>query len=335
MPIDTDGSLREFDQAEIDAMDIRTAHVRDASHGAETREIDQSTMRKQFFVAWPERFNFCALVCGDQRLYDDSGTTRLSRMVPDSKYGTHPDYEEIIATKIESIKGANGPGVDDANGTVEYPDALVEVLYTHAPFDVKNDSTTTNEYERYTYFVDANGTGESITMSGGSMLFRRPPSDPLAGTAPDGVPIPYSFNVIRAVEEFTYKWVQLPYEAFEPGSALYNRVYGTAEGVTSYLGCVNSAEFFDRPVGTVLFSAVKPTLERSHTGRGRRWSLEYKFSYAPNGWTWLYYSDPLNPNRSGWYMVSNKGFHYADGLSDGESIVAGARDLWADLWNVG
>ncbi|VTR97827.1 unnamed protein product [Gemmata massiliana] len=333
MPVDEDtGKLIPFTSDQIDAMQIRTAGVRPPSprHLQETRRIGENTMRKSFWVKWAERFNFIELVCGDQKTYVESGITKLSRLLPDERYGIHhPDYPEIVATRIDNIEGANGPGIDseDDEGIVEYPDALIDVFYEHVPYDLRTDEDVElqgSEFIRYTYFGGSNGSAQSINIPGGAMRYWREPGD---GTAPPhGVPVPYGVSIVRAEEEFTWWWVQLPYETFEPNSNLYQRIYGTVEGDLPFLGCVNSAPIFDRPHGTVMFANVIPKLERAHTGKGRRWSLEYKFAYSALGWNWLYYPDPSGTN-AGWFNVNNKEYQEADALEDYRSLVPGARDL--------
>ncbi len=328
MPVDPDtGMLRPFNDDEIDAMQIRTFGVRDQSHGEETRRIGENTMRKSFFVKWAERFNFVELVCGDQKTYVQSGFTKLSRLLPDELYGSHPDYPDLVATRIDDIRGANGPGVDDEFGTVEYPDARVDVFYEHVPYDLRTDEDVElegSEFIRYTYFGGSTGNVQNISIPGGAMRYWRGPGE---GTAvPHGTPVPYGVSINRAEEEFTWNWVQLPYDAFEAGSNLYERVYGTVEGDLPFIGCVNNSPIFNRAVGTVMFAGVTAKLERAHTAVGNRWSLEYKFAYSSFGWNWLYYPDPSGVN-SGWYNVNNKEYQEADVLDDHRSLTPGARDL--------
>ncbi|AMV27567.1 hypothetical protein VT84_24410 [Gemmata sp. SH-PL17] len=330
MPVDPDtGMLRPFNDDEIDAMQIRTFGVRDMSHGTETRRIGENTMRKSFFVKWSERFNFVKLVCGDQKIYVDSGFTKLSRMIPDEIYGIHhPDFPEIVATRIDNMKGANGPGIDDEDGIVKYPDAQIDVFYEHVPYDLLSDDEVAdedgNEFLRYTHFGGSTGSAQNISVPGGAMRYWRGPGE---GTAPPhGFQVPYGVSISRAEEEFTWHWVQLPYEAFKPGSNLYARIYGTVEGDLPFIGCVNSSPIFDRAVGTVVFAGVTAKLERAHSGQGRRWSLEYKFAYSAMGWNWLFFPDPSGVN-GGWYNVNNKEYQEADVLDDHRSLTPGARDL--------
>lgn len=334
MPMNDNGSLRPFTAAEIKAMNIRTAGVRDFSHPFETREIDQSTMRRSYYVKWDSRFDFCDLCCGDEVRWRDpsSGvpTYKISRMLPDPVYGTHPDFYQIVATKIESIRGANGPGIDDADKQPAYPDARVDVLYSQVRYNLETDDQVAalgnNEALRYTYFDESDGDADLITLPGSAMRFWRNPTQPNAGAVPNGVPVPYGVSITRAKETFAYNWVRVPYECFAPDSPLYRRVYGSVEGDIAYQGCVNSQPFFNRPTGTVVFRGVKAALKLAQSARGKRWDLQYQFVFSPTGWTWLYYPDPGGTN-SGYYMVSSTGFSYSDTLQDGVSIVPGSRDL--------
>ena len=334
MPVEPSGQLRPFTAAEISAMNIRTAGVRDQSHGTETREIGQNTMKKSFYVKWSERFNFVNLCCGDVSQWDDGGTLRLSRMLPDQTetpgtwagYGRHPDFPEMVATKAETIRGANGAGTDSTTGgVVEYPDALVELYYSSVPYPSDKDDADTyadslGEQVRYVWFKESQGDAEVYQLPGGSMKYWRQTGT----TPPHGYPVPIGTRIIRPIQYFTYVWEELPYDAFRAGSNLFNRIYDSEDGI-SYLGCVNSKVIFDRAVGTVVLSKCTPALLRSRTATGYRWRLEAEFMFAPLGHTWLFYPDPTGAN-SGFYMISNSGFSFADALGDYESIV-NARDL--------
>ncbi len=344
MPVDDlSGQLRAFTNQEVNDMNIRTAGVRDQSHGAETRELDQSTMRKSFFVAWESRFDFCELCIGTEKLWDDGGKTRLSRLIPDAQYGRHTDpyRDNIVATKIESIKGANGAGVDDIDGNVEYPDARIDVFYELVKYEQAADGsvyTSTSgvadsEVERYVYYDGADGDVEVYSMPGGGMHYIVEGGTAAGVPEPHLRPLPFNVNINRPLEKFSYVWERLPEAAFAATSNLFRRIY-TGEGSEgSYMGRINSVKFFGREVGTVMFLGVKPELLLSQTGDGKRWRLKYNFLFAPSGHTWLRYFDPTGA-RSDYYFVGNGSVHHtADSLPDNYSIVTGAADL-NNLFNV-
>jgi hypothetical protein len=318
-------------------MNIRTAGVRDQTHGTETREIGTNTLRRSFFVNWSSRYDFCALCTGDEALWTDTSVTpnvvRLSRLLPDPTYGTHPDYPELVATKIESIRGANSAGTDDGAGFIDYTDARIDVLYEHVPYNLQSDTYAYagGESSRYVFFAGARGDAESYTIPGGSMKYLVDGGTALNTPPPHLVPVPYNLNVVRPLQHFSYTWERVPEAAFETGSSLFNRVYGNQddpdEGITPFIGRINSAPFFGRGVGEVLFLGSEEVLTRAQTASGRRWRLRYNFLYAPSGHTWLRYFDPTG-TTSGWYFVGAGTTFYDDSaLPDNYSIVTGCADL--------
>lgn len=326
MPVNPDGSLRPFNAAEIAAMQIETTKVRDGSHPTETREIGQSTMRRTFFCKWEERFNFCAHLAGDEVCFGPANL--LSRMLPDPTVGRHPNRPQIVCTKIESVSGHGRCLGEDANRMPMYAKARVDAFYEHVPYDLLVDGALSlpvgSEQERYVWFGGSQAGGDSITAPGGIMRFRRDPGLPNPLEVPEGVPVPYSVNVIRPTETFHMLWTRVPFEGFEPGSALHNRIYGNV--VTSFIGMANSVTFLSRKAGTVQFMGLAAKLERSHTGSGQTWELNYEFLYTPETHLKLRYFQ-AGAAFNDWYYVGSQAFRTPLTLPDYESIVPGTRDL--------
>lgn len=335
MPVNPDGSLRPFNAAEIAAMQIATTDVREGRHPWETREIDQSILRRTYFVKWAERFNFCALCCGDSVVYNLS--TLISRMLPDPRYGRHPQFPQMIATKITAIVGHARCLGEDADGMPEYAKARVEVQYDHVDFDLKTDALTASERERYVRFGGSEVDATSITVPGGSMHYFRDPALPDPGDRPTGVPVPYGYNIIRATEDFSLIWEQIPFDAFGAQSPafLYRRIYGEP-GFAPWIGMINTVTFENRPPGTVLFLGVSARTTRAHDAAKLQWRLEYKFNFAPEGQhKLLWLAQAGNGTTNGYYFVGARGVHRTPAtLNDYESVVAGARPL-GDLFKVG
>lgn len=335
MPENTDGSLRQFTAGEITAMEIETFDVRGGGHPTETRRPNENTMTRTFFVKWSERYNFVALCLGDSKTWDEetapsSGVfvKKISRQLPEPKYGRHPDLEQIIATRIEYIRG-HGAGQDDGDQFPEYDKAEVQVFYEHAPYIVRSDASLPSERSRYVYLGDSTETDvEAFTMPSGAMKYVTS-----GGTGVHGTPVPFNFSVVRPVERFTIWWDWVPWDVCSTDGALYKRLYfgqdgggGTPDGIP-FVGTVNSevleiasaGQYYDP--GQLLLEGVQRIKLRSPLAgtstAGWRWKIGFKYAFTPRGWLDLIYFDAGTPANSGYYRVSNNGTYYAvDAMPD-------------------
>jgi hypothetical protein len=339
MPVNPDGSLRAFTAGEISAMNIRTFDVRNGAHPTFTREVDQNTMTRKFLVAWAQKRNFVEHVCGWSRTYDDAGTTRLSRLLPNAVYGRDPGadaYEEMLATKIHGVRG-HGAGTDDAVGMPEYTDAEIEVFYEAPNYAVLLDGAIVSERDRYVSFRPGPSEPKDVgPFPGGAFKYTT-----LAGVAPHGVPIPYGVSVQRVVTKFVLTFHDVPYSMVSNGGALWNRlqfgrkVAGIPDGI-SFISTVNSQDLEVASVGRtwaagkLLLEKVETFLERRQTWKLSphcwRYRVEFHYAYTPRGWLNLLLWDAANPARSDWYPVSADGVFYTPAtILDGRGIF-NARD---------
>ncbi|VTT98870.1 unnamed protein product [Gemmataceae bacterium] len=325
------------DQATVDLWNVREKGTRDGSSPSESLLVDASSATRVFEVDWENRHQFVKLMLGDVALWDDGGTTKLSRLLPRK----HPVLTDLIATRAPRITGhkwvANEiPGLDDeyefdVAGTQMnvFEKAIVEIQYEHAPFTrLEDDEVAESEVERFVSLDDTQPSAEFLQLPGAVLAYiRETGTDP-----PHNLAIPFNTAIVVPQEVRRVTWHDIPEEVWVPGSALWDRVYG-AEGAPSYLGSINSVEFLGFPTGTLLFSAVQPRRLKSPTGVGFRWSLTYEFTFRPSGHNWAYYWDRTGAN-SGWYFIGPKGgaFHYADTVPDNYSLYA-ARDFH-DLFKV-
>jgi hypothetical protein len=345
MPIDGDGQCIPFTAGEITDMEITTPGVRDGSHPTETREAGTNTTKRTFFCKWEERYNFVELVIGNVSLWDDAGTIRLSRLLPDDTYGRHPEHTQIVATKIESITGFKYTGALDGLGMPLYEKAKVDVFFEHVPYDLLADAeVVSDEWERYTVIPglqEEQSEADYITMPGGGLNYiREADSGTSPGTIPHLYPIPFNVGFVTPTQTRTFRWVRLPDEAWgNPASPLYQRVFVGDGDERPFLGTVSKEEFFGYPMGTLMFDHVKERRYRSPLGSGYWWDLDIVFRYKPQGWNWFRYFDParnadgtpLNPTANGIYFVAKGRVHYySDTLPDNTALYD-ARDpnlLW-------
>jgi hypothetical protein len=289
-------------------------------------------------VKWTERFNFVELVLGDSRLWDDAGTWKISRLNPDGTFGRHPDSQQIIATRIDEIKG-HGVGADNAAQFPTYSKAFITVFYEHVPFDIKSDAGLASERERHTSRPSSTSSEvEAFTLPGGNFKFTT-----AGGAGAHGKVVPFNVSVTRPVRRIPMTWHMLPNALCETGGALHERLYvGVGGDGVPWQGTVNSAPLVlaglgTFPAGTLLLEGVEDKFLRSPVratslSLGTRVDMTFKFAYSPRGWLDLFYFDPVTPANSGWHRVSVDGTHYAvAAMPDGKGLY-NVRDF-TDLWN--
>lgn len=326
MPLDADGSLRNFTQAEIDAMEIETFGVRDQSHPTETREVDQVTQVRTYFCKWSERYNFLELVLGRVTTYDD-GTFRLSRLLPHVHYGRHHTIANVIATKLEEMTGHGRCSGEDSNHLPEYPRAKCRFLYELVPFELAIDTDVTGaEFLRYVIPPrEADSEGEYTTMPGGILHYIRTVA---SGTGvPHGKPVPFNMGLVTPTQKRTWTWVRVPKEAFEPLSPLHERIFVGDGDERPFVGTVNKEDFDGYPMGTLLFEGVHEQLKRDAFSGEWVYDLGFKFNYRPQGWNWLpYFDTDTTSSANGVYFIGKDDTHYySDTLPDSYSLYD-ARD---------
>jgi hypothetical protein len=316
------------DQSEIDAMEVVELGARDGSSPVESFEINGSTAERTFRVNWASRNAFVWWMLGYAETWDDAGTTRLSRLLPQA----HPLYPDLVATKCTRIKGFkwNGNEVADVGGVYQFPvdgsqistfaKADVTIRYDHVTYERVEDAdiyATLTEFDRFVVRGEVTPGADYLQLPGAAFKYYRSSGT----TAPDGFAVPFNSGRIIPTERFVLTWHRLPENVWTPDSGLSAFVYGTgAYSSGAALGSVNKTTFYDRPPGTVLLESVRPILLRDPFGTGVEWDIEYTFAYSPKGWNFLYFYDYSGTN-SGWYHVSSSGDYEAPGsVTDNRSI---------------
>lgn len=345
------------DQATIDSWNVREGGVKDGTSPTESFEVDNSASRRTFLVAWDSRGDFIKYMLGYGETWDDSGTTRLSRLLP----SYHPEFTDLIASRVSEVRGLkytapavpvdpDDPYRDDPAVCFDHPDyrftdddtaghqinvfkdAVITVEYEQASFDRVEDADIYDggsELDRYVVRGEQTPGAEYLQLPGAVFKYVRSSGT----TSPHGKTIPFNNGLVLPQEKFVLVWRRVPSEVWTPDSALYEWVYGGPLYTVPALGCINDADFYGRPPGTVLFENVRPILRKSPLGVGFEWDLEYSFNYDPKGWNYKYYFGVGDPANNGWYFVSKGTTYYTPAtLPDYESLY-NARDL-NNLFNV-
>lgn len=330
-------------QTEIDSWHVEERGVRDGSSPEEAFEVDASSATRVFHCKWEHRAAFVQWMIGYSQTWDDAGTTKLSRLLPQQ----HPDYPDLIAVKAR-LRGFRWMTNSEPDVEPDPPDepyyqftesqinvfdkADVTVEYAHADYDRASDDLIYGggftEMDRFVIRGEVTPSGEYLQLPGASLKYFRS----TGVGAPHGQAINFNAGKVLPGEKFTLTWTRLPDAVWTPESGLYQLIYGTGPfTAVPYLGCVNKTEFYGRYPGTVLLDGVRPIRRKSPLGAGFEWDLEYSFNFDPNGWNWKYYYDPTG-GASGWYFVGNTQYYAPGSLPDDKAVYNEAELL--DLFSV-
>ena len=328
-------ALEYPDSATITSWELRSRGIRDGSSPVEAYEVNSTTWRGKVLCKYEYRHDVAEWLLGKSALTGGSGTG-LSRLLPRA---VHPDKPRIRWTKVTNMVPVVFTEDDDsgdiplAKGT--YAD--IELLGEFLPFPVREDDDTTDEIQRFvSYPENIDASGEFLQLPGGS-------GGGLAYIAPGVVgvhlkAIPTNqFATVTVQEQFEVTIHDLPEDAWEPGSILWNRIYGVdeyEESALPYMGTINADEdgFLGRPPGTVLFLRPIPRRQVNSRGEGWSWTISYQFVFRAAGWNWLWNHDP-DPAKSGYFWVGRSTLttiETADALTDFHSLY-NARPF-ADLF---
>lgn len=254
-PINADGSLRPFNAAELAAMELKTAGVKDGSNPRMTLGERQNSIRCEWFCKWSQRDNaICALLGGAKYI---CGSATLSRVMPMSV----PGYPAFVAVEIESVTGTGGCG-KGTDSIPTYPKARIVVRHELVYYLLEDDAFTITEYDRYVEVMPSTVETNYLTVPGSMITYRV--AAPFAAQLPGGNTIPYSIGHPETTSKIGRKWHRVPRAAWE-NSPLQKRVKGGPPGVDAagnptggrgYIGTVNKTPILGRPSGTLLLLGV-------------------------------------------------------------------------------
>lgn len=328
-----DGSIRDFTQAEIDAMEIKTAGIRDGTHPTHSRGMNSSTATRQYFVNGDPDIldDAIAYFLGGSVQYTTSGgVLKISRLMPQ----TFPNKPSFAAIAIESITGAGGAGIDNDDDLPEYPKMRMTVRYEHVPFTLKSDTNTTLETERYVQTMPASSDVSYLTLPGGTLNYI---VEGGSGTVSGGdgtprphlIPIPYTIGRPEGQSTRSFKWLRVPWEVWQPGSTIFNRVFGDYENSREpFIGTVNSYPLYSIPAGQLLYLGVEEELVTDPLGDALCWHLTHKFLHKPRNHNWLYFNDAFDAssNAAGYYLAGRGTTYYTTENLPDNTALFNARD---------
>ena len=330
------GSIREFTEGEIAAMEIETLGVRDGSHPTHTRDVNSSTVEAEYLIKSTKFEEFCAFMLGAQKLYTD-GVVKLSRLPPQRwprTYGS--DDDSFVAVKVPRATGHQITGDDVLTGDFpvpEYNRMRVSVLFQHCPFDVEADADVTVETQRYVQTLPSQHNTNYISLPAGVMKYQKS-----GGGGPTGQQVPYGIGFPVPESIISRKWIRLPFAAWGPGTTLFNRVHGdTAAGTKPYVGTINRTAFLGYPAGHLLYLGPEEELQLDPLGDAFCWNLTHKWLvkyYAPHTWFYYHPTAAAYAADAGWYYCAKVGqtFESVADMDDGDSLFDAKEH--ADLFKV-
>lgn len=330
MPVEANGSLRPWNTEEVAAFELDWRGLRDGGTPTESFEVNATRADMKLWCKWDKRYDVVNYLVGYQVVWDDGGTKKISRQIPQR----YPGTPALWCTKVAKITGHAYRG-NDTDGFPKYARAELDVIFEAVPYEVASDAVAAEQGERARYVddrADSDPTTEAITFPGGAMKFHRDPLDPVPDLDPDGRLCPFNISKPYPVEKVFVDWYRVPDDIYTPGSDWWNRLKGQSEDDdVPILGAINKAEIFGRPIGTLLLAGVKPAKDFSPTGNGRyEFRLRFEFWEKLSGWNWYYYAvanSSLSSLVNGWYFAGSGGrFATAAVVKDGEATY-NARDF--------
>lgn len=315
MPLDEvagDNRLRAYTGDEKTTWNLETRGIRDGSVFEEEFEPGAAMLTRRFMCDWDKRYDVITWLVGDYpTTYSDSGTTKISRIMPQR----HPEFSNWIATKIVSCTPFKfiGDQFDGDDGVVPtgaptHLKADLVVQYEPTPFTLKDDADTSLEEERYISKegypdTEVQGTTTYQTFPGGIMRFTRDGG----GGFPHNKQVAANIGIPQNEETFSWIWRRLPMEVFEAGSTLRERYHGDpAAGTKGWVGSVNkSYDPIGRPPGTCMLMRALPVRRLDPTGVGYVIDLKLDFLYRPQGHFFFYAFNPDGTGTgNGYYEVT-------------------------------
>lgn len=337
LPTDVDGKLVAYTSEQIAAMQIRRRGGEE--HVAYNLGPDGAGCTRKFSCAWGERFNASIYFAGAAVQWFDAGDPKISRLVPQ----VDPDFPNWHCTKCEIMPwrytGTIDAPVAGSEPLPVYERADLVCTYEMVPFEVQSDADTTAEIERYVTKpgfpgADISGNTQYISLPGGVQIFRTDDGT----TKPANVQIPHGIGFPESKRTFKVIWQRVPFDAWGPGTILFNRVWGT-ENTPGIVGALNKTTFLGYWSLHLMLMTVEERLRPDPTGLGYAWDLGFVIEQkpVPFGHLGLWFHDPAETgNVAGYYQVGTpkiKVTQDANAITDGDAMFR-VRE-YGDLFVVG
>lgn len=328
-PTNMDGTLRYYTDDEKEDIDLKLRGTgEEHDHLGEEMGPDGAGTNRRYSCAWAERFAAALMLVGYAQEYDDSGTTKISRLLPDSYDGLLS--HNWVCTKVRLKPYAYTGAIDDVDFGQKIPQFTrcdIDATYEMVPYKLFDDDELPETGELGRYVVNPGFPGADITsstnviaMAGGMMNFAS--SD---GTSrPAKIPIPYGIGFPETITNKKVIWRRVPLAIWGPDKPLTQMVKG--DGTTKgYIGSLNLTEFLGHPPLTLKLEGVEEKLLPDATGLGYAWDIGYVMSEknVPFGHTGLWFGE----TKTGGGSVASA---YYQALNIKTSTNASAATLAAD-----
>jgi hypothetical protein len=319
------GSIRDFTSDEVAEIGIATRGVKDHTHGVHTREVNASTVRRNWFCNFDMLERFLAYMLGVSVRYVDAGTPKISRLLPQ----TYPGKPQFAAVKLDEAKPFRYQGELDADGVPLFDKYECTFTYQHVPFDLKTDAQVAAgaERDRYVQTLPSQGEANYLNLPGGVMQYIRE----TGAAVPHGKPIPYSTGFPIPTATIRRKWVRVPFDCWGEGTDLFLRVYGDLpNGELPFVGTINTVGMFGYPPGYLLYLGVEEELQLDPLGDGLCWDLTHRWManyLAPHTYKYFFSASSADAGDNGWYFTAKSGSSfYTTALLPDDTALHNARD---------
>ncbi|MBA4192591.1 MAG: hypothetical protein C0467_31875 [Planctomycetaceae bacterium] len=314
------GSIRDFDNTEVAAMEIETTDVRQGGFPTFTCGPDGTTIKATYFCKFDEFERFKAYMVGAAKMYFNAGSRRISRMLPQ----TWPNKPKIACIKVDEAHGHKLIGEEtDGIPVPTYERMRVVFTFQQLPYALREDAdvlTSGAELNRYVQVMPSVSEVQYLSLPGGVMQYTveggtaaSPPTP--ASPVPHTKPIPYGLGMPIPTITISRKWHRVPIDCWGEGTPLFARVYGDYEiDEKPYVGTVNMTTLFGYPPGYLLYLGVEEEVEYDPLGDELCWSLTHKWSartLAPHNWLYFFSTLSADAGSNGWYLATKRGGTYA------------------------
>lgn len=336
-----DGSIRDFTDAEIAEMEIETYDIEHGGFPTHTRGPDGATLKATYFCKYDMFERFHCYMIGAAKDYTDSGTQRISRMLPQ----TWPGKPQIAAIKLDSATGHNfvADTDDDDLKVPTYTHMKCVFTFQQLPYALREDAevmASGAEKNRYVQVMPSKGETSYLGLPGGIMEYNvnggaaGPPPTPVPHTKP--IPYPLGFPVPTLT--ISRKWHRVPLACWGEGTPLFARVYGDqANGKKPFVGTVNVDTLFGYPAGYLLYLGVEEEIEYDSLGDATAWTLTHTWkaaTLAPHLFLYFFSSLAADAAANAWYLATKRGASWStiETIPDETGLFNGRQH--ALLWNV-
>src|SRR5262249_10335715 len=157
---------------------------------------------------WGKREDVIRYFLGDVVVWDDSGTLKVSRLLPQRL----PDRPEMAAVSVKRLTGHRFLGTVDDRGSPIYERAEIEFQFENLPFSLTEDAETVSELDRFVQFLPGEGAATTITAPGGIFKYAVEGATVAGTPEPHLRPIPFGLPFSVPEQLFHLKWHRVPEE---------------------------------------------------------------------------------------------------------------------------